>query len=118
MRVSGGEAVRPNGDYLAVGFIADPNDLPPDSPRAELDDDELDFLDGIDPHGHEGWDDDVEAVEHAPRRASSGASRDGAVHARGRRRWPSAPAGCSPMSRAASTSAAPMYEGGRAGQCC
>jgi hypothetical protein len=74
MPVSGGDAVRSNDDNFVVGFIADPSDLPPEHLRATVDDDERDFLDGIDAYDEE-WD-DVEVVERAPRRASSGAPQE------------------------------------------
>jgi hypothetical protein len=71
MRVFGGDAVRSRGHNLAVGFIADPDDPTPESLRAEVFDDELD----VDPYDDEDWD-EVEFVERAPRRASSGSPRD------------------------------------------
>jgi hypothetical protein len=74
----GDDGVRGCSDNSGVGFIADPTDLLSEPPKVELDDDELDFLDGVDRNDNEDCEDDVQAVERAPRRASSGAPREGA----------------------------------------
>jgi hypothetical protein len=69
------EAVRPGGDNRIVGFIFDPGAADEGS-RVYLDDDEQDFVDGIDAYG-EDWVDEA-SFERAPRRASSGARHEGA----------------------------------------
>lgn len=74
-----GLGVRSQADNPAVGFVADPNDLPDDPTTVALNQDELWYLDGINSYdADDDWDDDIEPVERAPRRAASGTPRDDA----------------------------------------